>query len=133
MPRKTPPFDRWPEWTTARFFGFLRSGLREKFNRYPPKYESIKRAAITVQDGHYKTGAKKDQPKYKKQYQCSECKDYFIQKDIQVDHIVPAGSLKSFDDLVTFADRLFCGVDGLQVMCKPCHSTKTKQEKSNGK
>jgi 5-methylcytosine-specific restriction endonuclease McrA len=129
VPRKTPPFKPYPDWTTARFFGFIRSGLREKFNRYPPKYESIKQAAITIQDGEYKTGAKKGKPKYAKRYRCASCEQLFMQKDVQVDHIIPAGSLKSFADLPSFVERLFCGPDGLQVMCKPCHKIKTEEEK----
>lgn len=129
MPRKTPPFGPYPEWTTARFFGFIRSGLREKFNRYPPKYECLKQAAETIEDGTYKTGPKKGKPKYAKRYRCASCEQLFMQKDVQVDHIVPAGSLKSFEDLAGFTERLFCGIEGLQVMCKTCHDIKTKQEK----
>ena len=127
---KTPPFEHWPEWTTAKFFGFLRSGLREKFNRYPPKYECIKASSVTIMDGKYKTGPKKGTPKMVKRYLCSACDKLHLQKDVQVDHIVGAGSLKSFDDLSGFASRLFCGADGLQVMCKPCHHIKTQQEKN---
>ena len=131
MGRKTAPFEHWPDWTTARFFGFLRSGLREKFNRYPPKYEAIKAAAVVRQDGLYKTGVKKGKPKMVKRYVCVDCKGEFLQKEVQVDHITGAGSLKTFDDLSGFAERLFCGVDGLQILCKPCHHIKTQQEKVN--
>jgi hypothetical protein len=126
---KTPPFEHYPEWTTAKFFGFLRSGFREKFNRYPPKYDCIKAAAVTMQDGEYKTGPKKGTPKMVKRYRCSACEQLFLQKEVQVDHIHGAGSLKSFEDASGFLERLFCGADGMQVMCKPCHNLKTQQEK----
>ncbi len=129
MPRKTPPFDRYPAWTVAKFWGFIRSGLREKFNRWPPKYDTLKEAAVTIQDGEYKTGPKKGSPKYVKRYKCSSCKQLFMQKDVQVDHIEPAGSLKDFDDLPGFVSRLFVGTDKLQVMCKTCHNIKTQKEK----
>ena len=131
MGRKTPPFEHWPEWTQAKFFGFLRSGLREKFNRYPPKYEAIKKSSVSYWEGVYKTGPKKGQRKLVKRYLCAQCEKLFLQKEVQVDHIIGAGSLKTFEDLSGFASRLFCGVDGLQVMCKPCHLIKTKQEKAN--
>jgi hypothetical protein len=131
MPRKTPPFENYPAWTTAKFWGFIRSGLREKFGRYPPKYEALNAAAEVVADGVYKTGDKKGKPKFRKVYRCAECLDTFMQKDVQVDHIIPAGQLKSFDDLPVFASRLFCKVEDLQVLCKTCHDIKTKQEKEN--
>ena len=130
MPRKTPPFENYPDWTIARFFGFLRSGLREKFNRYPVKYEALKRAATEIQDGHYKTGPRAGKKKYRKVYECASCKESFMQKDVQVDHKIPAGSLRSFEDLSGFAERLFCAVDGLQVLCKPCHDRKTQEDKN---
>jgi len=48
-------------------------------------------------------------------------------KEIQVDHVEPCGSLKTFEDLPGFVRRLFCEADGLQVLCKAnCHRRKTK-------
>jgi len=137
MPRKTPPFPNYPEWTTARFFGFIRSGLREKFNRYPPKYQTLQAAAATFPvldpEGNqvtFKTGKSAGKPKFQKQYLCASCGKHYPQKQVNVDHIHPAGQLKSFDDLPTFCERLFCGPDGLQVLCKDCHDVKTKEEKA---
>ena len=137
MGTKTPPFAAYPAWTQAKFFGFLRSGLREKFNRWPPKYEAIKAAAVTMHvmdtDGiytRYKTGKKAGELKTVKMYACSECKQLFKQKEVQVDHINPAGTLKSFKDLETFVENLFVGIAGLQVMCKPCHEIKTNKERA---
>lgn len=132
MPRKTPPSEVYPAWTTARFWGFIRSALRQAFNRYPPKYEAIKLVAHTYKYGEYKTGAKKGQPKMVRRYTCAHCMNNFMQKEVQVDHIIGAGSLKSFDDLPGFTRRLFCKQEDLQVLCKPCHHVKTQQEKQNG-
>ena len=132
MGRRTPPCTMYPEWTTARYWGFIRSALRQAFNRYPPKYESIKEAAITMQDGHYKTGPKKGQPKMVKRYTCAACGSLFLQKEVQVDHIIGAGSLKDYHDLPGFTRRLFCSKDNLQVLCKPCHHVKTQEEKQHG-
>jgi 5-methylcytosine-specific restriction endonuclease McrA len=64
------------------------------------------------------------------------CKNWFIEKKINVDHVVPAGSLNSSKDLPGFVDRLFCEVENLQVLCEKCHDKKTKadkNEKSNSK
>lgn len=134
--RKTPPFSAYKEWTTAKFFGFIRSGLREKFNRWPPKYQAIKQSSRTVQvtDDHggfvrYKSGKKVGEIKTANEYQCNECKNYFKQTEVQVDHKEPAGTLKDFNDLPTFVEKMFCSVEDLQVLCKPCHQSKTNKEK----
>lgn len=130
MGNRTPPFSNYPEWTVARFFGFLRSGMREKFNRYPPKYEALKRAMHIVVIGEYKTGPNKGKVKLAKHYKCAACEQLFMQKDVQVDHITPAGSFKSFDDAGPFLEKLFCSVDDLQVLCKPCHNIKTQEDRT---
>jgi len=99
------------------------------FNKYPVKYAVIKGAAVDTETGEvYKTGRRAGQVKTVKMYECAECKVSWRQNEIQVDHIVPAGSLKSFADMGPFTERLFCGADGLQLMCKSCHSQKTKEE-----
>lgn len=58
------------------------------------------------------------------EFQCQGCQRWFPGKLVEVDHIEPCGSLKSFEDLPGFASRLFCEVDGLQVLCDCCHSEK---------
>lgn len=138
MPRKTPPYPHFPEWTTAKFFAFIRSGLREKFNRYPAKYRALKlvetKRTVVDEKGHivrFKEGRKAGELKTVNVYKCASCSSLFKQSEVQVDHIKPAGSLKSFDDLPSFVERLFCGVEGLQVLCSLCHDIKTKQEKNN--
>ncbi len=110
--------------------------MREKFNRWPPKYDVLKQAAQVVplmgEDGQqvrYKTGKKAGELKTVKVYRCSECGEDFRQKDVQVDHIIPAGSLKSYEELGIFAEKLFVGTDGLAVMCRSCHTIKTNKER----
>lgn len=118
---RTPPFPPHPGWTTAQFFSFLRSGLRAKFSRWPPKYQVLSNAK---RDYHGPN------PRQRYEFVCAMCKKGHPQTNVEVDHIVEAGTLKTFDDLPTFCERLFCGVEGLQVLCKPCHKTKTKESKS---
>jgi len=129
MAFRTPPFKHYAPWSTARFWGFIRSALRQCFSRYPVKYQVIKDAAIEYDAGFYKTGKKAGEPKVRKMYPCAICKEEFMGKDIQVDHIIGAGSLRDYGDLEGFVERLFCGPDGLQVLCKPCHVIKTKEDK----
>lgn len=105
-------------WTEARYFQFIRTALRSAFTRYPVKYQVLKKASKSVTGKRHKT-----------EYRCAECKEWFKQADVQVDHIVPAGSLKKYEDLPEFVERMYCEADGLQVLCKPCHKVKTAEER----
>lgn len=121
---KTPPFENYPEWSTARFFGFLRSALRSASSRYPPKYEALNKATRPY------VGPDK---RRKKERQCAECKGWFPTTQTQADHIVPAGKLSSWEDVVPFIQRLFCGVEGFQCLCSSCHLQKSLEERAINK
>ena len=99
-------------WTEARYFSFIRSALRSAFQKWGPKHEAKKLA---------KRGYN--------QYECAHCGEIYGNKDTEVDHIQPAGSLKAYDDLPAFVERMFCEVDGFQVLCKACHQVKTNAER----
>lgn len=68
-----------------------------------------------------------DNKRLKYEYQCSICKEWYPDKNIEVDHLIPAGSLRSGDDLKGFVERLFCEKEGLRVLCKPCHRIVTNE------
>lgn len=120
MPIKTPPFKHHKAWTTSRFWSFIRSALRRAWMRWPPKYEVMRLASRPY------TGTDK---RTKKEYQCKKCKEWFKTSQVEVDHVVPAGTLRDYDDLPKFVERLFVGVDKLRVLCKPCHKKITAKEK----
>lgn len=122
MGKKTEPFLNYTEWTTSRFWSFIRSALRAAYNKYPPKYEALRRARKPVTIGRQKWA-----------YTCAECKQEFMQKDVQVDHIEPAGTLKEYSDLPEFVRKLFCSVDELQILCSTCHLEKTSEERKRNK
>jgi 5-methylcytosine-specific restriction endonuclease McrA len=64
------------------------------------------------------------------EYLCAHCKGWFPDKETQVDHVVPVGSLRSFEDVGSFAQRLlFPSNDELQVLCKADHQAKTNRER----
>lgn len=106
--------------SNAAFFSFIRSALRQKSRWWKPISMAKQKAKRA-----YK-GANKRQ---RFEYKCASCKLYFPDKKINVDHIKPAGSLNSFEDLPQFVKLLFCDLDNLQVLCETCHNKKTKQEK----
>jgi len=105
--------------TNTAFFSMIRSALRQKSRWWKP-ITDCKMSARRKYKGLNK--------RLKWEYQCNNCKNYFPDKKIQVDHITPAGSLNSFEDLPSFVKNLFCEKEGLQVLCSTCHDIKTKKE-----
>lgn len=71
-------------------------------------------------------------------YECTNCKGHFSvsKKEIKVDHIIPVVSITTgfqfrpngLPDWNEFIDRLFCPVEGLQLLCNTCHDSKTQIE-----
>lgn len=108
--------------TESSFWGFIRSSLRQKSRWWKPITE-CKIAAKKAYKGENK--------RQKFEYHCNSCKGWFPEKNINVDHIIPAGSLRSGADLLGFIERLFCEVENLQVLCESCHTTKTQSEKTS--
>jgi len=112
-------------WTPARKKAFIISVLRSGTRRWPPKYETL--AAAKTE--------KKINPKTKRlaqHYRCARCLGEFTSTNVEVDHIQPVvDPEKGFKDWNTFIRRLFCDEKNLQVLCKPCHKIKTKEENEN--
>lgn len=109
--------------TEADFWGWVRSALRKRSQVWKPVQEAKKNVRRPYVG---------ENTRQKFEYQCNHCKLWFPEKQINVDHIVEAGSLTKSSDLPGFVERLFCEVDGLQVLCESCHHIKT-QEKKNSK
>ena len=111
------------EWTDARFRSFVISALRAASRRYPPKYKALKNAFVGK-----KINAKSN--KMAMHYKCAACRKIFVAVDVQVDHIEPVvDPIKGFETWDIFINRLFCEIENLQVLCKPCHKTKTENER----
>ena len=127
MARKTPPFEYYDKWTTARFWQFIRSALRAAYNKWPPKYSVIKNSKRPAEQEWYNEDGRKLNVKW--EYQCNSCKEWWMQKQISVDHIEPVGTLKDYDDLPDFVRRLFVDEQGLQILCSDCHNKKTQAER----
>ena len=108
--------------TEAAFWSFIRSALRQKSRWWKPIAQAKQKAKRT-----YKGPLKRQ----KFEYQCAECLNWFPDKKINIDHIIPAGSLRNAQDLPGFVERLFVEVEGLQVLCSTCHDKKTAKEREN--
>ena len=97
------------QWTEGRFRGFVTATLRAGMRRWPPKWEVLKQACIGRK-------VNKKTKRIAAHYVCAKCA-------VQVDHILPVGSSKTWDEYI---ERLFCEAGNLQVLCKACHNKKTK-------
>ncbi len=119
MGRKTPPCKNFPEITTAKFFSMIREALRRKSEYWAPKMIVKKKSRRAVKKGRQKW-----------EYKCAKCKEWFPDKQTEIDHIIPVGTLKEFNDLPKFVENLFCSEKNLQLLCKPCHKIKTNKERN---
>ena len=104
------------------FFVWLRSSLRKISQRHPPIYSALAAAKRPY------TG---DNPRQRVCFECAKCKGLFSSKQVAVDHRTDCGSLKSWDDVQGFMERLFCGEEGLDVLCSECHDKKSYMTKHN--
>jgi 5-methylcytosine-specific restriction endonuclease McrA len=107
--------------TDSAFWGFIRSSLRQKSRWWKPIGQA-KEAAKRKYKGPNK--------RQKWEYLCNVCNKYYPNTEINVDHIIPAGTLRNAQDLPGFVERLFCEINNLQVLCNVCHNKKTQDEKS---
>lgn len=91
--------------------GFAIAALRRASYRWP---------AITIAMGRARLA--------RGEYSCAVCDGVFGRREIQKDHIMPVVPVTGWDSFDGFIQRLYCGPEGMQVLCKPCHSAKTKEE-----
>ena len=112
------------EWTSSRFFQFIRTSLRQASARWAPRFKCLANAYAV-------TKVNKSSGRLAKHYTCAICRNVFPQKEVSVDHIIPVGTLQKFDDLPDFTRKLFCEIDGLRVLCNPCHTEVTNQQKQS--
>lgn len=97
---------------------YIIRALRKLFIYWPARKEVRKKALFGY-----------DWPSGEEVYSCKKCDRLFKRKETHVDHVTPVVDPKegivSWD---SYIDRLFSPVDNLVVLCKGCHSAKTKEE-----
>lgn len=108
--------------TESQFLSWIRSALRSKSLRWPPRA-----AALVAARRPYK-GPNKLQ---KWEYQCAVCSSWMKGKEACVDHYPKeAGSILSIGDIGEFCNNLYCEVDNLRVLCVECHAAHTLAQKA---
>lgn len=104
--------------TESAYWSFIRSALRNKSRFWIPRLDALKAARRPSQSNN---------KKLKWEFKCSECQDYFPQKEVEIHHKIEAGSLKCAEDLPKFVERLFAET-GWECLCKKCHLKEHKKE-----
>ena len=119
------PWEEFPHiWKTkSSFLAWLRGSIRRAcWNKSPIKLGVIKKQRKRVMNpktGNEVWGGT-----------CYVCGEDFLQKDLQVDHIVGEHSLKEISDIQSFVEAMTClSENDLALICKSCHSCKTHSQR----
>lgn len=108
--------------TEAAFFSWILSGLRKMTLRWAPQSTAVNRVRRPYE------GPDK---RIKWEYQCSVCQGWYFRKQVEIDHTVPCGGLKSFAQAGTWLERALVEADGYTILCSPCHKLKTDTERGH--
>lgn len=114
------PWEQYPHiWRNkTAFMNYLRGCLRKAWSKNPVKHEYIKKMRYKIPNPNPKGRAKTVFG-----FKCEMCKEEYLIKDCQVDHITPAGKLNEVEDIQGFTERLlFVTEDDLRLVCKGCNS-----------
>lgn len=111
--------------TESEHMGKIRSALRRLSRFWKPAT-----ASLALVHRPYSG----DNKRIKHEYLCYSCKCWYQRKLVEINHIVPCGTLKSYDDVSGFLERLFCeDVKGYTVLCKECHKLETATQRKGEK
>ena len=106
------------ERASRKIYNPARSAIRRAWLRWPDRRSCLLEAR-RAHTGHNKVR--------KWDYQCAECKEWYLLKEVQVDHVIPAGSFTEPSHHERFIVNMFLGK--LQVLCTECHAVKTAEER----
>lgn len=107
--------------TQSQHMNKIRSMLRSLSRWWKPMQLALKASSTTYTVGRAK----------RVMFLCAQCNKLHERKNVEVNHIEPAGSLKDYNDLPAFCERLFVeDISKLEVLCKPCHLEITKAQRN---
>lgn len=108
-------------WTEAQFWQAIRSCLRRMSRFWKPARAALHAARFPCKGPNGQKWA----------YVCHDCKKPFPRKQVQIDHVVPCGTLTDFEHVGEFIRRLTPeDVGAYAVRCLACHQAKTNSERS---
>lgn len=120
MTRKVERTRNGGKMTEAEYWSKVRSALRKSFAWWAPAQTALKNSRRENQG----------EGRHKFEYECAVCGKWLTAKEVQADHVVPVGSLKSLEDLAGFLERLTPeDPESFQCVCKECHKAKTRRER----
>jgi 5-methylcytosine-specific restriction endonuclease McrA len=107
----------WEEagWSKSKYFSFIRSNLRKMTMRWPVKQKYLSSLCRPAPKGS----------RFKYVCNCEQCGVELGKSKAEIDHIIPAGSLKGYEDLPGFVSRLLCTSSNLRLLCHDCHAVYT--------
>ena len=103
----------------SAFFAFLRGQLRRSWTHYP--------ISRKFKDGLCRTNRNGGRAKFVGD--CAICNATLAKSHLQIDHVIPAGSIVSWETAGQFLKGLFTTSDNMRLVCKPCHHTITQMER----
>jgi hypothetical protein len=113
---KIRPWEQLPDvWKSeSSFWNWMRGALRRSWSRHPIKLAYIHKYRIRAGIGR---GGKEVFA-----LRCCLCNEMHPQSQIEIDHIIPAGSLRSEEDLCGWIKRLLVvSFEDIRPVCIPCH------------
>lgn len=111
----------------------IRGALRLIFRKSPHRKAALNKVRVEFARVN-KDGSRSKVPGV--WYTCAECDRHIKEKEAEIDHIIPIGPAPGTRDAPPsltwnqFIEKMFCGTENLQVICKGCHKIKTKKDRN---
>lgn len=110
-------------WTAAKFNSFIKNNLRSATRKWAPIQKCKKRAHVSRGLYECEGCGKQVPPTIYDEDKRKRMKNLFV------DHIVPiidpAVGFTTWDECI---ERMFCDSENLQLLCKDCHTIKSREE-----
>ena len=105
----------------------IKGAIRRVFSR-SPLVQEVRRKVREDRVQYNRDG--KPSKKKAVYYKCAICEKFVRAKYTSVDHKIPViDPVIGFLNWDIYIERLFCGVENLQLLCSTCHDEKTNKER----